>query len=539
MNALKRYILCSLVLAVAFFSACENKFDDHNGADNPLLSSTLLEQISANPDLSKFNEYLVKTGYDKVLASSKSFTVWAPTNAALQGVDETVINTDDKLKLFVGNHIANQLFLTSTIGNEPFLRLKTLNGKNVTFSKTSVDDADLVSKDLYVGNGVLHTISSAIIPKISAWEYLQSTNTLQKEELTSLTYEYRDLTQAEVTGIDPNTGTPIYKPGTGVVTTNRFLNRTVTDGKGVLRQPNDISNEDSTFTYIVLTDAAFQAEVNKLSQYYTLGTADSTDSLTKFNVIKDLSFRGILDMDNFPATAYSEGDSVKFHLNKAAVVERIPVSNGMVYVMNSIDYDLGNGTFDMYTKIKPIVIQGETTSPVGPTFLSSKSTAYPTRLNPDGTKYTQMRVTNPATASYWAKYLPAMVNSVKYKVYFRSVREDLVPAAPLSEPAWYPMRVTFKTPLPVTLPYVTKPGLLPVLDEHGDHVVDADNKWVYKPNYDEVYLGEYTVDKFYASTLKSGLAGRLPVYLVANTVTTNGLNDLLLDYIKLVPVPVP
>jgi hypothetical protein len=147
-----------------------------------------------------------------------------------------------------------------------------------------------------------------------------------------------------------------------------------------------------------------------------------------------------------------------------------------------------------------------------------------------------MRVTNPATKSYWAKYLPTMVNSVKYKIYFRSVREDVVPAAEVSEPAWFPMRVTFKTSASEPLPYVTKPGLVAVLDSNGDHVVDENNKWVYKPDYDEVYLGEYVVDKYYSSTLKSGAAGVLPVYLVANTVTTNGLNDLLLDYIKLVPV---
>jgi hypothetical protein len=54
---------------------------------------------------------------------------------------------------------------------------------------------------------------------------------------------------------------------------------------------------------------------------------------------------------------------------------------------------------------------------------------------------------------------------------------------------------------------------------------DAGNK-VFLPIYAEVYLGEVIISKY----------GLTPVYLVGNTVATNGLNTLLLDYIKLEPV---
>jgi uncharacterized surface protein with fasciclin (FAS1) repeats len=536
---LKRNVYLVLACIAVLFAGCSKKWDEHNEVTNPILNQKLLDKINADPELSKFSEYLVSTGYDSVLASSKTFTVWAPTNAALQAVDPTLIDTKEKLKLFVGNHLSTQTYLT--IATEPsFIRVKTLNGKNVTFSATAVDGSPLASKDFYVGNGVLHTISTAIIPKVSAWEYLMSTNTIQKEELVKLNFTFFDPTKAEEIGVDAN-GNTLYKPGTGFFTRNSYLSRA------------DISNEDSLYTYIVLTDAAFQTERTKLTRYHKLGTDpltayDSTAVLTNQTVIKDLAFKGILDKENFPASAYSVGDSVRFHLDKSAVVETRQVSNGVVYVMSSINYDMigAGGTYDPYTKIKPVLIQGENINN-NTDFLSVKTNSRPVRRAPDGKLYTQLQVENHATASYWARYKPNKINSTKYKVVWRVVREtNLVPArvgtAPNTTPGldlvYFPMRIAFKSPALVTgFPYIPKPGVVPVLNPNGTQATDAAGNLRFAPDYAErTVYNEYEVDKYYASGLKANLDTRLPIYLVGNTTTGNGTNTLLLDYIMLIPI---
>lgn len=525
----RQKIFLLLLLSGILFSACTKKWDDHTAIIDPEASGTLLQEIQGNPNLSKFSEYLTKTGYDKLISSSKSFTVWAPTNEALSKVDGSVLGTDEKLKLFVGNHIADLAFQTTQL-QEEFIRIKTLNGKNISFSAKEADGAPIVEADVNVANGVLHTISAAIIPKVSAWEYLNSTNTLQKQALQSFDYTYIDFATAEEIGINPTTGKPIYKEGTGIVEANRVLNRNfVQNVNGVVKvSTSDISDENGLFTYIVLTDEAFRAETLKLSKYYALGSQDSTDSITRFSVVKDLAFSGIMDSDNFPASAYSIGDSVRFRLNKSAIVETHQVSNGVVYVMNSIDYDLTGGTdnFDLYTKIKPILIEGESASN-STDFLSVKTNSRPTRRAPDGSVFTQLLVQNHGTNTYWVRYRPNVVNSIKYKVYWRVVRDyNLVPAAGATDLVYSKMRVAFKSVNPVVPPfsYVDKPG-----------VVKDGN--LYQPDYTDYYLGEFTPDKYYSKTLKSGTEGALPVYLVGNNVTTNGQTDLLLDYIKMVPVP--
>src|SRR5688572_12793704 len=101
-------VLMLMLLCNLFFAGCK-KWEDHNELTDPMTGKDLFQQISENPELSKFAELLSKSGYDKIISSSKTYTVFAPTNAALATIDPSIVSDDAKLKLFVGNHITNQL----------------------------------------------------------------------------------------------------------------------------------------------------------------------------------------------------------------------------------------------------------------------------------------------------------------------------------------------------------------------------------------------------------------------------------------------
>ncbi|EHQ27438.1 putative surface protein with fasciclin (FAS1) repeats [Mucilaginibacter gracilis] len=498
-----------LLVLITLSCSCNKKWDNYNNLRDSALSQSLLERINRNPDLSQFYSLLVKTGYDKVIASSKSFTVWAPNNVAIQKVDLAIMQDSVRLKQFVGNHIANQSYLASTISGQ--LYIKTLNGKNVTFKRASVDDSPIIVADQYTGNGVLHVIGDAIIPKPSIWEYLMSTTTLQKQELISLNYLAFDRSSAIQTGVNPNTGAPIYKPGTGYTTLNRFNNLA------------DISNEDSLYTYIVLIDPLFVAQQSSLFKYFVTTNLSKSDSLTKFNVISMLAFKGVLNSEAFPDTVYSAVDSVKFHLRKSDIVESRKVSNGIVYVMNNISYKLLGERNDSYARIKPITLQGENID----SMLVTKTYSVRTRRNPNNTIYQDMLLENHGTASMWVNYR-TNANSVKYRVYWRVVRDNaLALTGSATDLTYFPMRLAFNTPTNVSFTQA-KPG---VVDNGVDPVT---GKHTFSPNYNDVLLGDF-VSPFYFS--KAAGFGSLNLFLLGNTVTTNGANTLLLDYIKLVPIP--
>lgn len=491
----KQYFIFLFLFAVILFTGCTDKWEDHNKIQDPALTENLLLEIQSTPDLSTFAGYLSTTGYDVVVASSKTFTIWAPTNTALESLDATIVNDDSLLKQFVANHISNQAYLTRSAN--PVLTIRTLNGKNILFTKTKFEEANITIADRYVGNGVLHIVDKAIAPKMNAWEYLNNSGTsLQKSFLLSQNWTDRDLTQAEIIGIDPKTGNPIYKEGTGYFSRNRYLEAT-----------SDISNEDGKYTFIVLTDDAFIAEKAKLSKYFAIINPLATpernaviaDSLTSWSIVRDLVCIGDFGIDNLPDTLTSY-DSLKIHLDPGAIVETHKVSNGVVYVMNSIEYKMSN-------KIKPVIIQGENYVPytgVTPAVSyrnTSGTRSTITRRNPyTNTTFREIYFYNHGTASYWIHYLPT-VNSATYKVYWVAVR-DFNTTGTIT---YFTQRVAFGTT-----------ALLPALPYKQVDIL----------NYNEVYLGDYTVTGY----------GVLDAFLVSSTTTGNGTNSLVLDYIKLVPV---
>lgn len=501
MIAFKNKYIIFMSLAIGLmFTGCKDKWDEHNKIQDPTLAVNLLNQIKQNPDLSKFADLLNKTGYDKVVASSKTFTIWAPNNLAITNMDQTVLSDTTKLKQFVANHISNQSYLTNMAVTP--LTIRTLNGKNIVFTQTTFEEANILTADRFVGNGILHIVDKAIVPKPNVWEYLNSSATsLQKAFMQSLSYQFVDSTLATVTGIDPKTGLPVLKPGTGVVNKNYFFQRAV-----------DLSNEDKKYTYVILTDAAFTAEKDKLSKYYTIINPNATiarnafvsDSLTNWAISKDLVFNGDYS-SNLPDTLISN-DSVRIHLDKSAIVETHKVSNGVVYVMNRIDYKMAN-------KMKPLIIQGpniQSSPSTATTIWASTYGAYGTRTtltrrNPNtGLDFTELYVYNTGKASYWVHYYPRL-NSVTYHVYWMAVRDFNTTAVAPAVPVMFSQAVTFGSlAILPTLPY----------------------KQVDILNYNDVYLGDYT----------SSAYGNMDTFLIGSTGTTSGTNSLVLSYIKMIPV---
>jgi len=503
-----------LILCLLFAFSCK-KWDKYNAVQDPALTQNLLTTINQNPDLSLFAGYLVKTGYDKVIASSKTYTVWAPNNTAMQAVDPTILADTAKLRQLIGNHITTQQHFTAEI--QTFLYLKTLNGKNVTFTKTTVDDQPITRADQYASNGVIHTISGAIIPKLNALQYLMSTTLLQQKEIVSLNYPFFDKTVAVQTGINPTTGLPIYKAGTGIVTLNRFTNLA------------PIGSEDSLYTYIVLSDAAYTTEKTNLAKFYKASTQTITDSITNYSVIKSLSFKGLLNSNSFPDTVYSTVDSVKFHLNKADIAETHRVSNGIVYVMNAINYKLYGQRIDKYSKIKPVVIQGEA---IDSLLQPAKSIAINTRRNPDSTTYKYAYLTNSTVASYWFMYRAA-VNSVKYHVYWRVPRDySLSLSGTAIDLTYSPQSFAVGSQTSILFTQA-KPGVI----DNG--VNPATGFHTFSTDYSEVYLGDYVAPNYYSGNKADvgGLLNFLNIFVVGANSVTNGANTMLLDYIKLVPTP--
>lgn len=493
--------LKTTVLGIFIFALCLGgckKWDDHTKVDNQDLTKTLLDEISQRSNLSRFNEYLKKTGLDKELASSKTYTVWAPVNDALQNLDPAIVADSARLRQFIANHISYQTYFTRNAA--PAVRVPVLNGKRVNFSSTKFDDATITEADKYLSNGVLQVIDKVAPVYPNAWELLNATKTSfqQSAFILSLTRKVFDPSNAIIDSISSQTGLPVYHPGTDSVLRNSFN-----------AEVFDLQSEANQYTYFILNDAAFNTEVAKLTPYFKTSSTDSTKSLASNAVVRDLIVEGVYTIAQLPAVLTSKF-GVKIPVDKSKIVETRKMSNGVAYVISGIN-------FDPKEKIPAVVVQGENYrgffdaagNPVTPRQNNVSAIFIRSRVTPGGEPFIDMFAYNHGISALNAQYQVRNLPSVKYKVYWVAVNDTLiVDRTNRIDPVTFNQRLAMGARGTNFLPQTPPAAGLATPN-----------------NYNEVYLGDYEQSTY----------GTLDMFLTAAASTSNTANRLNLDYIKLVP----
>jgi uncharacterized surface protein with fasciclin (FAS1) repeats len=522
MNHKHRYLLL-LLLVTTLLSACKKQWDDRTAITDQQLDKNLMQQIQENSNLSTFAGYLTKIGYDKVLSASKTYTVWAPDNQSLQAMDPAVVADTAKLRLFVANHIANQSYLTTAA--QPLLRVRNLIGKNLNFTAGTVDEANITAANQYVNNGVLHVINKMLAPKMSIWEYVKSLTTvgaLQRAYIQRQDTTFVDTSKATVSSINPVTGKPVLVPGTGIVNQNKYFNNVA-----------NLASEDSVYTYIVLTDAALNTEIDKVSRFFQTVTnsVDTTRNiLSSYNVLKDVAIRGIVPADD-PRTTLISVKGVAVPINKAAIVQTYQASNGIVYVMNSVNFRLED-------KITPITIEGEL-----PTFFQSNrrsNVQYRIKKDPTQVTYKDILLSGAdLPAQFFVAYKLSNLYTCQYRVVWRAINDiGYTRSATTNLLPTVSQRICFGPITPIvngttnTYPFVVN---FPYTNTSSDAL---------PVNYTDVALtgatGASPTISSTGGTLNVNKYGSVNMYLqnanIAGTGANINLNAMTLDYVKLIPI---
>lgn len=333
-SALKRHFNIMLLFIAVIMSACNDSSWDEHVTKDELLNSNLAEAISVNPSLTTFESVLKLTGYDKLLESAGSFTVFAPTNDAWAGVDVT---NEAEMRKLVGTLIVYKTYFTDN--NEIFKTLKSVNGKNLYYdgSTGTFNGAKIIEADTRTANGVIHITDKIIERKDNIWEYLPvNADGKQSQFISSLNKPVMDVSKSVAIGVDPLTGKTKYD--TAWTNSNTFF------------ESYPLDNEDSIFTYVVVENTCFDNLYDKYKGYLKMGSTAQTDSATKYNICQDFVFRGKVDITKYDTLKNADGVKVPF---KDVVIRKVyDASNGRVYVIEQSNIRLKD-------KIKPILIQGE------------------------------------------------------------------------------------------------------------------------------------------------------------------------------------
>jgi uncharacterized surface protein with fasciclin (FAS1) repeats len=468
------------ILTIALVS-CSDPWSDRQSNDANLKVS-LSVAITNTTETSKFAELLVKTGYDKVLSESKTYTVFAPTNDAMALVDASILNDPAKLTFFVQNHIA--LTAYSSVRDKASEKIKMLSEKYLVFKGiTTIDDATIVTADKYTANGVFHIINKALTPKQNIWQYVNnlSTSSAMSKYLLSLT-ELNIYKADSIAKINPIPGR--YADSL----TNCYL-----------RNVYNLNNEKNSYTLFLMDDAGYTTEVDKLKPYLIKNSTARTDTYSSYFTVRDMAFPKAYLPNELPTTLTTRF-GVTVPIDKTQIVgDPIILSNGIIYRIKKVDVPLKN-------RLVTTKIEGESTSWFTPSTARSKI-VYRDVKDPFGFLFNDIMVKNSGIANFTLNYSATDVYSTTYSVYWRAVN-DL-------QSTVFQQRLLIGT-------VIRNNVIFPL-----EAIKDFGYKDVPVKLYDEVYLGDFTM-------LQAGNIDMIS--LVGANSTTNGTNTMSLDYLKFVPV---
>lgn len=455
---------------------------ENNGDDN--LNATLTEAITNTSETSKFAELLVQSGYDKILSASKTYTVFAPTNAAMSQVDASLLDTPQELEAFVQNHIA--LTAYSSIRDKTSEQIKMLGPKYLLFKgATAIGDATIITADKYAANGVFHIVNKALSPKQNIWQYINSLTA------TSAMSNYLvSLNELNIYDSDILAKENAIPGALADSLSNSFL-----------KNVYNVNNEKNSYTLFLIEDEGYTAEVDKLKPYLNKPTADSTATYSGYFTVRDMVFPKAYMPSELP-NELTTRFGVTVPIDKTQIVgEPIVLSNGVIYRIKKMDVPLIN-------RLVTTKIEGENNVSFVPSNLRSKI-FYREQKGPDGIFFKDVMVYNSGVTLFQLNYKANDLFSTKYKVYWRAINNYNSTATVFQQ------RLIIGTVIRDNVNYPDE-----AIKNFGFQNVDVGF-------YGEVYLGEFTLTNS-QDIDKITLFG-------ANTITA-GSNTMSLDYLKFVPV---
>ena len=551
-------------LAVGAMTTACSDWDDHydsNGITGSA-SETIWENVKANANLSQFAELIHKAGYDEVINTSQTYTVWAPLNGTFNYDSLKVLPVSNLKEYFAKNHVARFNFPATGSINE-FVTM--LNKKMMAFVGSgtyTLNGVEVVTPNVASSNGVLHVTNGMLGYKANLMESLD-TLAYPIDSIARYFHKYDTKVLDEANSVK------------GPVVDGRltYLDSVFIEHNQLVYLPNALlTREDSSYSMIVPTNTAWQkayTEVKKLYHYapftyvkevpannLSKATDDENydkssreldfdllrDSITHYIIAKDLFYNNnvyhnkvlkslqlgsSLQTDSLVSTAGDifYGDDAKSLFEGAT---RIDKSNGSMWLTDSL-------RMRTWISWNPIIkIQGE----YGPNkaYNNSSSDRFSlskTEQNPDvsGTvsngAYVSVSPASPRSNPEAIFYLPG-VRSASYAVYVCFVPANI-------------NKNTYVTDIQPNVVAVTM-GYNDLSGKPKEQQLKANGASTFQNDVskiDTVYVGDFTFPICYYGTGQSTAtqASYAPYIRVQSRATSKNNADrtLRIDYIMLVP----
>lgn len=245
-------LLASACMVVWSLASCQDAaWDDHYGIVDGTASASLMEELSSRSEFSDFVALLKQTGGDSILGYNQTFTVFAPTNEAMSGLN---VNGNAMTEV-IQNHVARYLYGPSNLVDTAYLRVKMLNGKyqELTRDGNQISFAGIkVANDpLLASNGIIYPLSTRAGYYDNIWELL-SNGVERYDSLYNYIARFNDTTTVKsLVEVGENSrGQKLY-----------FHNRW-------MKKYGSIHLEDSLYTAFLPTNIGWKDAFKNISPYF-------------------------------------------------------------------------------------------------------------------------------------------------------------------------------------------------------------------------------------------------------------------------------
>ena len=343
--------LAALILCFTGAVSCSDPEEHYNTSDTVSGRASLWALISEQQELTVFASLLKRYAYDRILSGDQIYTVWAPVNDALAGV-----NPEDSLAVarIITTHIARFSYPASATQHST---VGMLSAKRLLFTQNVLGGVELQTKNIAAKNGILHTLKeqAPFLPNI--WQKMEEAG---YDSIRNYLYSFsnREFSPIDSKIIDYNEGGMIVYDS--VFRESNVLWYTYKGAKGI----GMLNDEDSVYTMILPNNEAWKKNYDR---YYPMFRPDpdmeKTDSLqrvnTQYSLVQDLVFRGAIASPGI----YGVNDSIVS--TRGAVIKNparlfagsapIQASNGWVYTTPDLLYE----PEDSY--VKAVQVEAEVT----------------------------------------------------------------------------------------------------------------------------------------------------------------------------------
>lgn len=335
----KAFIRIHLILfaGILVYSCSDDTWNTHYFRQTDDVSdNNLWTTIETTPEISSFAQLLKSHGYDRMLSGSQAYTVFAPNNASLSGLDTSTMDVRTEL---IENHIARFFYAVS--GKENSV-VGTLNGKRINLNYKDgsyfYGEAPLTVpvKSIVASNGLVHVLTNYEPFFPNTWELIGKEAGL--DSIRKYLYSFDKILFDELASV----------PGSVVDGQQTYLDSVFINYNPMLSRFGYINKEDSSYTMLVPNNTAWNKAYNQIKNYYVYYNQNpkSADSIqrvsTSLALVQDLIFNNRKQRsaeDSLISTSMNTFNNP--HLLFDGAVKKT-TSNGSVFITDELKIDALN-----------------------------------------------------------------------------------------------------------------------------------------------------------------------------------------------------